>query len=119
MMKDTGSKATTDCSIRLGGNVKFSAESFVRPITVEETPTLCAVNDWTYSAGALTLRFGDDASLRAASGWMTVATVASGSAVLGLPALPSEEWQSRVVENGDGSKSLQCRLKTGMMLILN
>ena len=54
MMKDTGSKATTDYSIRLGGNVKFSAESFVRPITVEETPTLCAVNDWRARAATPT-----------------------------------------------------------------
>ena len=52
-MLDTGSKATADYTIRLGGSVKFSAKTFVKPIVVEDTPTLCAVNDWTYSAGAL------------------------------------------------------------------
>ena len=218
-MKDTGSSATADYTVRLGGSVKFSAETFVKPITVEETPTLCSVNDWTYAAGALTLpkgceltidtsdpdtsaahdctfaspitgegalkvkgaglltltaensigggvtlaggtlvytapqTFGSlsgtgmltvggtggsvptltvagDADLSGitiggdslgelgAAGWVTLATFSAGATVTGEPTMPSGEWQTRVVDNGDGTKSLKGRIRTGAMLIV-
>jgi hypothetical protein len=53
--KDTGSAATADFTIRLGEKIRFSAETFVMPITVEDEPTLCSVNSWVYGAGDLTL----------------------------------------------------------------
>ena len=53
--KDTGSIAEADYAIRLGEKIRFSAETFVMPITVEDEPTLCSVNSWVYSAGDLTL----------------------------------------------------------------
>lgn len=53
--KDTGSQATADYTIRLGEKVRFSAETFVKPITVEDEPTLCSENSWVYNAGDLTL----------------------------------------------------------------
>ena len=218
-MKDTGSAATADYSIRLGGSVKFSAETFVKPITVEETPTLCSENAWTYAAGALTLPKGSeltidtqdpdnavgydctfaspitgdgalkvkgagsltltaensigggvtlaggtlvytapqtfgslsgtgtltvggtggsvptltvagDADLSGitiggdslgelgAAGWVTLATFSAGATVTGEPTMPSGEWQTRVVDNGDGTKSLKGRIRTGAMLIV-
>ena len=53
--KDTGSIAEADYVIRLGEKIRFSAETFVKPITVEDEPTLCSVNPWVYGAGDLTL----------------------------------------------------------------
>ena len=218
-MKDTGSSATADYTIRLGGSVKFSAETFVKPITVEETPTLCSENAWTYAAGALDLPKGseltidtqdpdnavgydctfaspitgegalkvkgagsltltaensigggvtlaggtlvytapqtfgplsgtgtlsvsavggsvpaltvagdadlsgvtiggDSLSELGAAGWITLATFPAGASVTGEPTMPSGEWRTRIVSNGDGTKSLQGRLRTGIMLIV-
>ena len=218
-MKDTGSAATADYSIRLGGSVRFSAETFVKPITVEETPTLCSESAWTYAAGALTLPKGSeltidtqdpdnavgydctfaspitgdgalkvkgagsltltaensigggvtlaggtlvytapqtigslsgtgtltvggaggsvptltvagDADLSGitiggdslgelgAAGWVTLATFPAGATVTGEPTMPSGEWQTRAVDNGDGTKSLKGRIRTGVMLIV-
>ena len=56
--KDTGSQATADYTIRLGEKVRFSAETFVKPIEVEGEPTLCSENDWEYAAGPLALPKG-------------------------------------------------------------
>ena len=56
--KDTGSKATADYTIRLGEKVRFSAETFVKPIEVEGEPTLCSENAWEYAAGPLALPKG-------------------------------------------------------------
>jgi hypothetical protein len=53
--KDTGSATTADFTIRLGEKIRFSAETFVKPITVEDEPTLCSENSWVYNAGDLTL----------------------------------------------------------------
>jgi hypothetical protein len=53
--KDTGSQASADYAIRLGERIRFSAETFVKPITVEDEPTLCSVNSWVCGAGDLTL----------------------------------------------------------------
>ena len=56
--RDTGSKATADYTIRLGEKVRFSAETFVKPIEVEGEPTLCSENAWEYAAGPLALPKG-------------------------------------------------------------
>ena len=56
--KDTGSQATADYTIRLGEKVRFSAETFVKPIEVEGEPTLCSENGWEYAAGPLALPKG-------------------------------------------------------------
>ncbi len=56
--KDTGSQATADYTIRLGEKVRFSAETFFKPIEVEGEPTLCSENGWEYAAGPLALPKG-------------------------------------------------------------
>ena len=56
--KDTGSIAEADYAIRLGEKIRFSAETFVKPITVEDEPTLCSENGWEYAAGPLALPKG-------------------------------------------------------------
>jgi autotransporter-associated beta strand protein len=55
---------------------------------------------------------------QAGRGWVTVVTVAPGSAVSGTPALPSGHWKSRIVADADGTRRLQVRLRPGIEIIV-
>ena len=61
---------------------------------------------------------GDSLGELGAAGWVALATFPASATVIGEPTMPSGEWQTRVVANGAGGKSLQGRIRTGIILIV-
>ena len=57
------------------------------------------------------------ASREGLSGWTPVLTVPSGKAITGVPVV-EEGLKVKVVSNGDGSMSLCCKARTGLVLIV-